>query len=89
MTEENDQILSREWLAGKLERDHEQREREEQETAQERAVEGIRQAWIQETGVEPTQAQVDATLAEKRRQAVAETARRNEQIASRQVRGMF
>jgi hypothetical protein len=89
MTESDDQILTKEWLAEKLQRDQEQREKEEQENAAERAVEEMRAAWIEENGVEPTESEIKQALALKRQGDAAERAKANRQIASRQIRRAF
>jgi hypothetical protein len=89
MTENNDQILTREWLAQKLEQNRKDEEERREERTEEQAFEDIRLAWIQETGVEPTWDELKKALAEKRNQDVAEAARLNEAQAARQVRGLF
>src|SRR3954470_12437777 len=59
------------------------------ERDEERAREAIRVAYRQGTGVDPTQAEIEATLAEKRRVDAAEVARRNEAYASAAIRRNF
>jgi hypothetical protein len=81
MTENDNQILTREWLARKVEAD----KAVAAEAAQERAVEETRAAWIEETGVEPTASEVKQVLAVKRQEDAAERARRNQMIATHQA----
>ena len=89
MTDQQDFVYTQEWLKQKLEREKAEREKAKQERAEERDREHIREVYRQETGSEPTEAQVEATLAEKRRQDTVETARANEAAASRAIRAQF
>jgi hypothetical protein len=89
---ENDQILTQEWLQRKLEAEKRETEKEARARNEEQARERVRQAYKQEAGVEPTQQQLEAALAEKRRADradAADVARRNEWAASRAIRQMF
>ena len=79
-----------------LQRDLAERKRTEEKEARarhdEQAREHIRQVYRQEIGVEPTQQQLEAALAEKRRADhadAAEAARHNEWAASRAIHKMF
>jgi hypothetical protein len=85
----DDQILTREWLAEKLEADRLAAEKAEEERRDEQDRENLRAAWKQETGVEPTVAELEQALAEKRRADVADTARRNEAQARRSLMQNF
>jgi hypothetical protein len=62
----DDQILTKEWLAQKLEKDKAAAEEAEQMMADERTRENLRAAWKQQTGAEPTHTEVERALAEKR-----------------------
>ena len=84
MTENNqDQILTQEWLSSKLEADRRAAEKAAAVSREERDRENIRVAWKQQTGVEPTEAELEKVLAEKRHQDVAHAARVNEAEAAR------
>ena len=89
MTDGQDFVYTREWLERKLEREQAELEKAERERVEVRDREHIREVYRQETGSEPTEAQVEATLAEKRRQDTVETARANEAAASRAIRAQF
>lgn len=90
MTENNTEyVCTREWLAGKLEADKLAAETVEEERREEQAFEDVRQAWVQQTGVEPTWDELKKALQEKRNQDVAYAARLNEAQARRQYRQMF
>ena len=90
MTENNnDHVLTREWLASKLEQDRLAAEEAEQERRDERARDDMRAAWKQETGGEPSKAELEKALQEKRYKDVADTARANEAVARQQFRRVF
>jgi hypothetical protein len=84
-----DEILTQEWLEQKLAADRLAEEKAEEERREEQDRENLRAAWKQETGVEPTVAELEQALAEKTRADVADTARRNEAYARRQVHQTF
>jgi hypothetical protein len=84
-----DEILTKEWLEQKLEQDRLAEEKAEEERAEEQDRENLRAAWRQQTGVEPTVAELEQALAEKRRADVADTARRNEAQARRSLMQNF
>jgi hypothetical protein len=81
----SDEILTKAWLKEKLEADRAAAETVEEE----QAFEDVRQAWVQQTGVEPTWDELKKALQEKRNQDVAYSARLNETQARRQYRQMF
>jgi uncharacterized protein (DUF305 family) len=83
-SQEEQQILTRDWLAEKLENDRMAEEAAGEERREERDRENIRVAWKQQTGVEPTKAELEKALVEKRHQDVAHAARVNEAEATRQ-----
>jgi hypothetical protein len=89
----NDEILTAEWLQAKLERDQLAQEKARQEEAEEKARENLREnlreAHKQQHGVEPTHAELEHALREKRRQDTVETARVNEAVARRQMHQLF
>jgi hypothetical protein len=84
-----DEILTKEWLAEKLEADRAAEEKARQEQADERTRENLRVAWKQETGVEPTKSELAGALLEKRRKDVADAARLNEAQARRSLMQNF
>ena len=85
----SDEVLTKEWLVQKLETEKLAAEKAEEERRDEQDRENLRSAWRQETSVEPTVAELEQALAEKRRADVADTARRNEAYARRQVHQNF
>jgi hypothetical protein len=90
MTEEsNDQILTKEWFEQKQAADKLAAGEAEEERREEQALEDMRQAWVQETGVEPTWGELEKALREKRLKDVAETARVNEEKARRAIHQQF
>jgi uncharacterized protein (DUF305 family) len=83
---ENDKefVFTKTWLEQKLEQDRMAQEEAAEERREERDRENIRVAWKQKTGVDPTKAELEKALAEKRHQDVALAARVNEAEATRQ-----
>ena len=90
MTENNKEfVYTKEWLEQKLEQDRVIEEKAVEERREERDRENIRVAWKQQTGVEPTEAELEKALAEKRHQDVAHAARLNERYAAESIRSRF
>jgi len=90
MTENNKEfVYTKEWLEQKLEQDRMAEEKAAAVSRESRDRENIRVAWKQQTGVEPTEAELEKVLAEKRHQDVAHAARVNEAEAARQFMQKF
>jgi hypothetical protein len=87
--EQQDVKYTKEWLAEKLEQDRKAAEEAEEERRETQAYEDVRQAWVQETGVEPTWDELKKALAEKRNHDVAQAARLNEAKARRAIHQQF
>jgi uncharacterized protein (DUF305 family) len=85
----SDEILTKAWLKEKLEADRAAAETVEEERREEQAFEDVRQAWVQQTGVEPTWDELKKALQEKRNQDVAYAARLNEAQARRAIHQQF
>jgi hypothetical protein len=85
----SDEVLTREWLQAKLEKEKIQAGKAQQERRDARAREDMRAAFKQETGSEPTPSELEKALQEKRRKDVAETARLNEANARRAMHQSF
>ena len=90
MTENNKEfVYTKEWLEQKLEQDRMAEEKAAAVSRESRDRENIRVAWKQQTGVEPTEAELEKVLAEKRHQDVAHAARVNEAEAASQFMQKF
>jgi uncharacterized protein (DUF305 family) len=89
MTENKEFVYTKEWLEQKLENDRMAEEKAEEQRKEERERENIRSAWKQQTGVEPTKAELEKALVEKRHQDVAHAARVNERYAAESIRSKF
>lgn len=82
-------VITQEMVAAWSAHDKLEEEKAAQANREERAVEEMRAAWVEENGIEPSEAEIKQALALKRQGDAAERARRNEQIASRQIRSIF
>jgi hypothetical protein len=84
-----DEKLTQEWLEQKLEQDRMAEEEAERDRRAEQDRENLRAAWAQQTGQDPTAAQLEQLLADKRQEDVRLAARHNEAVAREQVRSIF
>jgi len=90
MTENNTEyVYTKAWLESKLEQDRLDEEKAEKERRHEQAEEGLRAAYKDETGRDPSDAELKQMVADMKREDAIASARQNEAQAARQVRGMF